>query len=211
MRYVRLQQGSSCWRAWCQDGIGSSDAAAIMGVSPWQTARQLWEVLTQRAMPAKPTFAMRRGLRLEPLARRLYEMRTGCLMEPCCAQHDQHDWLRASLDGLDLTGTLVLEIKVPNADVHRLSVAGHVPDYYWPQVQHHLAVTGAARLHYVSYSENRLFGPDERLAVVEVLPDAAYQARLLHTEWSFWGRVLLDYWPEDEAPMREEQACTRSR
>jgi putative phage-type endonuclease len=211
MRYVRLQQGSERWRVWCRGGIGSSDATAIMGVSPWQTARQLWEVRTQRAAPEKPTFAMRRGLRLEPLARRLYEARTGCLMEPCCVQHERHDWLRASLDGLDLAGTLVLEIKVPNMDAHRLALTGQVPCYCWPQVQHQLAASGAARLHYVSYSENRVFGPAEQLAVVEVVPDAAYQARLLHAEWCFWGRVLLDYWPDDEVPMREGQVCTRSR
>jgi putative phage-type endonuclease len=211
MKYIRLRQGSERWRAWCQSGIGSSDAAAILGISPWQTARQLWEVRTRRATPEKPTFAMRRGLRLEPVARRLYEARTGCLMELCCVQHERHDWLRASLDGLDLTGTLVLEIKVPNVDDHRMALAEQVPAYCWPQVQHQLAVTGASRLHYVSYSENRIFAPDERLAVVEVAPDAVYQASLLHAEWCFWGRVLLDYWPDNEAPMKEGQACTQSR
>jgi putative phage-type endonuclease len=211
MRYVRLQQGSEHWRVWCQGGIGSSDAAAIMGVSPWQTAWQLWKVLTRRAAAEPPTFAMRRGRRLEPLARRLYEARTGCLMEPCCVVNERHDWLRASLDGLDLTGALVLEIKVPNVDAHRLALAGQVPDCYWPQVQHQLAVTGAPRLHYASYSENRLFDAAQRLAVVEVFPDAAYQAHLLHAEWCFWGRVLLDYWPDHEAPLREGQTCTQSR
>ncbi len=211
MRYVRLQQGSAHWEAWCRGGIGSSDAAAIMGVSPWQTARQLWEVLTERAVPEKPNFAMRRGRRLEPMARRLYEERTGCLMEPCCVLHARQDWLRASLDGLDLSGTLVLEIKVPHVQAHRLALRGQVPECWWPQVQHQLAVTEAARLHYVSYSENREFGPHEQLAVVEVAPDPVYQARLLHVEWCFWGRVVLDYWPDNEVEAKEGCSCTRSK
>jgi putative phage-type endonuclease len=182
-----------------------------MGASPWQTARQLWEVRTGRAAPAATTYAMRRGLRLEPVARRAYERRTGVPMEPCCALHDHHDWLRASLDGLDLSGQLVLEVKVPDAAAHRLALAGRVPGRYWPQVQHQLLVTGAARLHYASYSEARAFGAGGRLAVVEVGPDAAYQARLLYAEWCFWGRVVLGVWPEGGARVSEGQACTASR
>jgi putative phage-type endonuclease len=211
MRYVRLGQGGAAWEAWRRGGIGSSDAAAVMGVSPWQTPRQLWEVLTGRAPPPQTTFAMRRGLRLEPVARRLYECRTGRLMEPCCVLHDRHDWLRASLDGLDLAGGVVLEIKAPDADTHRLALAGEVPAHYRPQVQHQLLVSGARLLHYASYSENRAFGPQERLALVEVAPDPGYQARLLYAEWCFWGRVVLGHWPGDEVEWEEGGTCTRSR
>jgi putative phage-type endonuclease len=205
-----MQQGSATWRAWRRGGLGSSDAAAVMGVSPWQSPRQLWEVLTGRALPGETTFAMRRGLRLEPVARRLYERRTGRPMEPCCVLHQHHDWLRASLDGLDLAGRLVLEIKALDAPAHRLALAGEVPGHCWPQVQHQLLVTGAALLHYASYSENRAFGPQEQLAVVEVRPDPAYQARLQYAEWCFWGRVVLDCWPDDAGEAREEMSCTGS-
>jgi putative phage-type endonuclease len=182
-----------------------------MGASPWQTARQLWEVRTGKVTPPPATYAVCRGLRLGPVARRLYEGRTGVPMEPCCALHDRHDWLRASLDGLDLGGGLVLKVKVPDAVSHRTALAGRVPGRYWPQVQHQLLVTGAPRLHYASYSEARAFGAAERLAVVEVRPDAAYQARLLYAEWCFWGRVVLGYWPEGGARVSEGQACTASR
>jgi putative phage-type endonuclease len=197
MRYVRLKQGGPRWRAWRLGGIGSDDAGPIMGAVPWMTARKLWEVLTGRAPPEPTTFAMRRGLRLEPVARRLYEERTGRLMQPCCVQ-GRHDWMRASLDGLDLEGRLVLEVKAPEREVHWEALEGRVPERYWPQVQHQLAVTGAPLLHYASYSEARAFGPSDRLAVVEVRPDPAYQARLAYAEWCFWGRVVVGHWPDGE-------------
>jgi putative phage-type endonuclease len=141
-----MEQGCPAWQAWRRGGIGSGDAGAVMGVSPWQTSRQLWEVLTGRALLPKPTYAMRRGLRLEPVARRLYERRTGRLMEPCCVLHERYDWLRASLDGLDLEGELVLEVKAPDATAHRLALSGEVPAHYRPQVQHQLLVTGGVAL-----------------------------------------------------------------
>jgi predicted phage-related endonuclease len=153
---------------------------------------------------------MRRGLRLEPVARRLYEQRTGHLMEPCCVEHDRHGWLRASLDGLDLAGELVLEVKAPHAGDHRLALAGRVPGHYWPQVQHQLAVTGCPLLHYLSYSENRAFSVGERLALVEVRPDPDYRARLLWAEWCFWGAVVLERWPDGVDSPGEGLPCTGS-
>ena len=210
MRYVRLEQGGARWRAWRRGGVGCGDAPAVMGVSPWTTARRLWEVLTGRAPEPETTFAMRRGLRLEPVARRLYEERTGRLMEPCCVLHDRHDWLRASLDGLDLDGSVVLEVKAPHAGDHRLALAGRVPGHCWPQVQHQLAATGCPLLHYASYSENRAFAAHERLAVVEVRPDPAYRDRLLYAEWCFWGCVVLDRWPGGAPHAGEGRPCTVS-
>jgi hypothetical protein len=138
---------------------------------------------------------MRRGLRLKPAARRLYEERTGQRAEPCCVVHDRHDWLRASLDGLDVEGGLVVMLKAPCAADHRTALTGTVPARYRPQVQHQLAATGLTLLHFVSYSENRAFSTRERLAVVEVRPEPAYQARLLYAEWCLWGCVVLDHWP----------------
>jgi hypothetical protein len=148
-------------------------------------------------------------LRLKPAARRLYKERVDRRAAPCCVVHDQHAWLRASLDGLDLDGGLVVMLKAPCAADHRTALAGHVPAHYRPQAQHQLAATGLPLLHFASYSENRAFAGRDRLAVVEVRPDPAYRARLLYAEWCFWGCVVLDHWPARSPLAGEARSCTR--
>jgi putative phage-type endonuclease len=205
---VNLKRGSNCWRAWHRGGLGSSDAAAAVGVSPWLTPRRLWEIKTGRAPEPPPTFAMRRGLRLKPAARRLYEERMGRRAGPCCVVHDRHDWLRASLDGLDVEGGLVVMLKAPRATDHRMALEGQIPAHFRPQVQHQLAATGLSLLHFASYSENLAFAMHDRLAVVEVRPEPGYQGKLLYAEWCFWGCVMLDYWPARGPLVEESRSCT---
>lgn len=196
MILVDLRQGSPAWHAWRQAGLGGSDAAAILGVSPHKSARRLWEERTGRAEREEQTFAMRRGLRLEPLARRLYEKKSGRTMRPVCVQHDELPWLRASLDGMDLWGARVLEIKCPHIDNHRAALSGELAPEFEAQVQHQLAATGAELCDFVSYSEHRLFGPEEQMAIVPVLPDPEYIRELLWAEWCFLGSVRFNHWPE---------------
>lgn len=190
MKFIDLVQGTAAWLAWRRCGIGGSDAATIVGVSPFEdaTPRKLWRRrIGLDVEPTEDSFAMRRGRRLEPIARRLYERRTDNLVSAICCQHDQLDWMRASLDGITLAGDLVVEIKAPNYKAHAQALAGEVPEYYWPQVQHQLAVSGACGADYVSYSEHKLYaGTPQELAIVPVLPDADYIGRLIVAEKEFW-------------------------
>lgn len=198
-----LEQGSPQWLAWRQTGLGCSDAPAIMGESPWKTPRQLWLEKTGQAALEDSTFAMRRGQRMEPIARQLYQDRTGRVVRPCCGRHEQYAWLLASLDGLDLWGALAVEIKAPNVDCHQQALDGQVPERYRPQVQHILLVSRAQRCDYVSYSEHRAYEGDERLAIVPVEPEPSYQELLLWRLWSFWGALQLRYWDGSlDAPAR---------
>src|ERR1700676_1944306 len=101
MKLIRLTQGSAPWLAWRQDGIGGSDAAAILGVSPYEDATRanlLREKVTRTEREAN--YPMRRGTRLEPVARALYQRVALCVAEPVCVEHSQADWMRVSLDGL---------------------------------------------------------------------------------------------------------------
>jgi len=211
MRYLALEQGTPAWLSWRRQGVGASDATVLMGCDvPWpnpQTPRDLWLQKTARAPAQESTFAMRRGSRLEAPARMLYTQHTGIPVAPVCVEHAMHSWLRASLDGLDPWGEVVVEIKCPRKESHACALDGRVPDYYWPQVQHQLFVTGCPLLHYWSYSEHRDFG-QAATALVEVRPDSAYQRKLLLAEWEFWARVLYaDDWP---APAPEPAAALAS-
>jgi putative phage-type endonuclease len=188
MRVLDLEQGSPAWHRWRAGGIGGSDAPVIMGVGFVSADDLLAEKLGRARREA--TFAMRRGLRLEAEARDLFCRERGVLVRPACVEREDLLWLRASLDGLDFWGELVLEVKCPHVIDHEIALAGVVPHHYWPQVQHQLLVTEAPLLCYASYSLAERFGGPERpsLAVVEVTHDAEYQAALLEAETAFWRR-----------------------
>ncbi len=189
MKYVDLQQGTAAWLAWLRGGLGGSDAPAILGLSPWKTPERLLQELSGQVEPEESTFAMRRGQRLEPLGRAEYEHRTGVGMEPCCAEHDHTVWMRASLDGLNLLGDILVEIKWPKYTDHESALFGRVPDYYVAQVQHQLHVSGAQVAHYFSCSEHSRFALEDRFTLVEVRPDEGYIARLVAEESRFWERL----------------------
>jgi len=184
-RVVRMpfQEGTAKWREWRDTGIGGSDAAVIMGVSPWKTVERLWEEKTGRRVPHPPTRPMLHGKRMEPRARKAYEDRTGISVTPMCLRHPSHPWMLASADGISFEHSVVLEIKCPRSPRdHIAALRGRIPNHYYPQVQHLLAVSTAGMCHYWSY--RRGVG-----ALVEVRPDCAYIESLVEREWRFWHSV----------------------
>lgn len=65
------------WLAARRSGIGGSDAAAILGLSPWATPLTVWLDKTGRSAPKEETEAMRIGTELEAFVARRYEQETG--------------------------------------------------------------------------------------------------------------------------------------
>jgi putative phage-type endonuclease len=187
-RIVKLDQGTEEWLAWRSGGIGGSDAPIILGVSPWTSARELWERKTGRTVPPPPNAAMERGRQMEPVARRAYERQTGHSVLPLCMEHATHRWMRASLDGITSEGEIALEIKCPGRVDHGTALEGRVPEKYMPQLQHLLAVSDAEVCHYWSFREGRG-------VLLEVLPDRAYIESLIRAEAEFWDCVLRDVPP----------------
>lgn len=185
-----LTQGSPAWHQWRERGLGSSDAPAVMGVSPWLATYQLWELKTGRRAARAANAAMRRGTALEASARREFEFEQGGDFAPACLIHGEYPFLKASLDGWSRDRATVLEIKAPGEKAHAEALAGRVPDYYLPQVQHLLLVSGAARCHYWSYT------PEGGGVLVTVERDEAAIAALLERELAFWRCVETDTPPD---------------
>lgn len=186
MTILELDQGNELWQTWRKAGLGSSDAATIMGASPYMTAEQLMNIKTgQVERDRKFNPKLNRGRDLEPLARALYSKLRKIDVRPVCVIHDSYDWLRASLDGLSFDNSRVLEIKCINKGDHLLALNNQVPPQYWPQVQHQLLVTGLRDLDYWSYSESTKFPMHERVALVQVQPDEGYMQELFEAELKF--------------------------
>ena len=141
----------------------ASETAAVLGESPWCTPYQLWLLKTGRAT-TKVTAAMQHGTDMEPVARAAYEAQTGEVMQPLVLQDGPYS---ASLDGMDLDGRLILEVKCPyrgqDSALWKDALAGRVPEHYQLQVQHQLLVSGAQRAHFWVFDGNQgLLIPIER-------------------------------------------------
>ena len=106
---VKLMQGSAEWHEHRRKHRNASETAAVLGVSPWMTPYQLWQIKLGLVEP-EVTAAMLHGTQLEPMARAAYETLTGHVMQPLVLVDGEFS---ASLDGLTLSGDRVLEIKCP--------------------------------------------------------------------------------------------------
>lgn len=188
MKKVLLEQGTPEWLAWRAGGVGASESSAILGLNPWETVDSL---RAKRLAPAGDggNEHTRRGHKLEPVARSLYEALMGWEATPCCGEHDEFPWLRASFDGLRADGRLVVEIKAPSLKWHNHVLEEGVPDWYYCQVQHQLLVSGAVLGHFVSYCEHRGLSHGERLVVLPVEADPVLQKHLLGACRLFWESI----------------------
>lgn len=150
---LKLVQGSPEWLEYRQSMRNASETAAVLGISPWLTPYQLWLIKTGRSTQAV-TPPMQHGTQLEPEARAAYETHSGNLMQPLVLQDGPYS---ASLDGINLKGDLIVEIKCPfrgkDAPLWKEAVEGRVPGHYAAQVQHQLMVAGASTAHFWVYAE----------------------------------------------------------
>jgi putative phage-type endonuclease len=182
------------WFEWRMGGVGSSEAPAVMRASPWTTREELWALKTERMLPKPSHPRMRRGRQLEPVARMEYERMTGLKMRADCAQHAEHDFVRATLDGLNEEAGRVLEIKCPGREDHLTARLGKIPDKYLWQCVHLLMTTGFGHLDYFSYD-------GERGVIVEFKRDKRLEDRLFKEVTLFWEHVLKDLEPAQK-PMQ---------
>jgi putative phage-type endonuclease len=106
---VRMTQGSPEWHDHRHRYRNASETPAVLGVSPWRTPYQLWQ-LKLGLIEEQVTPAMQRGTEFEPVARAVYERQTGRVMQPLIVVDGEYS---ASLDGMTLGGERIVEIKCP--------------------------------------------------------------------------------------------------
>ena len=186
------------WLQVRQRGIGSSDAAAAVGLHPYKSQLQLWMEKTGRGgnlpvtNPNDDTSPLYWGSLLEPIVAAHYTRRTGHKVRRINAvlQHPEHPWMLANIDR-EVTGTAdvqILECKTAGIHGARLWRDG-VPEYVQLQVMHQLAVTGKAAADVAV-----LLGGQE-LQVFRIDRDEDLIAQLIALERQFWGHVERDEEP----------------
>lgn len=181
MKFIELEQGSPAWHEFRRNGIGASDSAAILGISPWKTELELYsEKISGKQPNINP--AMKRGSEREGEAREWINFQWDYDFKPCVVQHSIYPWKFASLDGYDEDTSVLLEIKWANAAVHEMAKNKKIPEYYYAQIQSQLSCTGAYKCLYLSCLE--MFGI-VYYEIVEVARDDAFIEKMIEKELVF--------------------------
>lgn len=184
------------WLGVRKGGIGSSDAAAAVGLNPYKSPLELWlektgrvEVVEQREDMEAATYW---GTLLEPLVAAAYTAKTGNKVRRLNAvlQHPSFPYLLANIDRevIGQTGVQILECKTAGEFGSRLWKDG-VPEYVQLQVQHQLAVTGKQA------ADVAVLLCGQKLEIHRIERDEALIARLIVLETRFWDMVEQDIDP----------------
>lgn len=194
LRLVKTQDlDRDQWLQVRKGGIGSSDAAAAVGLNPYQSQLELWMEKTGRAPTAPPgdggaddLSPMYWGSLLEPIVAAHYTRRTGNRVRRINAvlQHPEHPWMLANIDRevMGAPDVQLLECKTAGIQGAWLWRDG-VPEYVQLQVQHQLAVTGKQAADVAV-----LLGGQE-LQIFRIERDEELIAQLIILEREFWGYV----------------------
>lgn len=173
------------WLSWRKQGIGGSDAPAILEVSPWCTPYKKWLEKTS-LFEEKENRAMAYGRSTEEDSRREFEDLIQDNFFSINIEKKEIPWLRASLDGINIQGTKAVEIKKANKKDHALAKEGKIPPKYYPQLQHILQILNLPTIYYFSSPADGTEG-----VIVEVEKDARFiEETLFPKEKEFWERVL---------------------
>lgn len=185
------------WLEYRRKGLGGSDAAAVLGISPFRTARDLYydKLGVVTADDQENWVALEVGNLLEPLVARIFAKKTGLRIyqRKCMFQHPHYPWMLADLDYLvELPDgrTAILEIKTTNynaKDKWWYNGEEIVPIYYESQGRHYMAVMNLDRVYYCC-----LYGNNEDETIIRHIDrDMAYEMELIALEQDFWENNVL--------------------
>jgi len=183
------------WLSVRGQGIGSSDAACAVGISPYKSPLELWLEKTERQ--AAPDLASNDavfwGTTLEHIIANVYAHRTGSKVRRLNAvlQHPDHPFMLANLDRVvqhPTDGNGILEVKTAGVNSAKFWDEG-VPDSYQCQVLHQLAVTGKP------WCDVAVLIGGQDFRVYRIVPDLDKMADLIKREVQFWQCVVDDIPP----------------
>ncbi|WP_432414822.1 YqaJ viral recombinase family protein [Chromohalobacter israelensis] len=198
------------WLSIRQSGIGSSDAAAAVGLHPYKSQLELWMEKTGRQVsdsePSRGeqlTSPLHWGQVLEPIVADHYARHTGYRVQRVNAilQHTEHPWMLANLDR-EIVGNAevqILECKTAGVFGARLWKEG-VPEYVQLQVMHQLAVTGQQA------ADVAVLLGGHQLEIHRIARDEAMIDQLIALERRFWDYVENDTPPPADGSDSADQS-----
>ena len=121
------------WLEERRKGIGGSDIAAIMGLSPFRTPFQVYQEKRREVVPWQGNETTDWGKRMEPAIRQWYSDQTGRAVRvpDRIITHSRYPFMLASIDGFTDDPLRGLEIKTArSAKGWGEPGSNEIPDYY---------------------------------------------------------------------------------
>lgn len=197
------------WLSVRKTGIGGSDAAAAVGLSPYMSPLELWMIKTGRDAdlpkpdPEDTTDPVYWGTLLEPVVAAAYTKQTGRRVRRINAvlRHPSIPWMLANSDRevIGAADVSILECKTAGEFGARLWREG-VPEYVQIQVQHQLAVTGKHA------ADVAVLLCGQTLEVHRIVRDDALITQLIELEAAFWHYVDTDTPPSADGSESADRA-----
>lgn len=170
------------WLLERRKGIGGSDVAAIMGVSPWKSAATIYlEKIGELHLEYNDNERMRIGRDLEEYVAQRFVEATGKKVRRNnhMLYHDDYPFILADIDREIVGENSILECKTTGS-YSKSQWENGAPIYYELQCQHYMLVTGAERCYIACLIGNEAF-------VYHIIErDNEAMSALLEIEKDFW-------------------------
>lgn len=171
------------WHQKRRQGIGGSEAAAVLGESKWATPYQIWRAKTGRDAPRPANEAMEAGITFEPAIREWYSNKTGrTVYDPGFTKHEKYPFIVGNVDGL--CEDRVLEIKNSGYEWDT------IPTDYFFQVQHYMY------LHQKRFADLAVVFRGQHFKIFTVEQDLSLWDYILPIYADFWRCVETDTPPD---------------
>ncbi len=206
------QQERQKWLEWRRGGIGGSEVAALLGLSPWKTPYQVWEEKLGLAKEVEETEAMKWGNRNE---KHIIDDMLECLeLRDCWLEDDDtkkvSEYMRGTADALifetkkngrfNAPGKLqcIFEAKTSrNGNGFGEDGTDEIPEHYMCQVQHYLEVFDCEQAYLgclIAGSELRIYPIPRNKDIGKLLRDTCDR---------FWQDYVLTKTPPPPSTYKE--------
>lgn len=173
--------------------LGSSDAAAIVGLNPYRTRFAVFMDKIGESEPLEETDPMYFGTLLEPVIAQEFSRRSGLRVQKDnrLMAHPTYEWMTATLDYLVYEGDEVGALEIKNTSQwNAISWEDGAPDAAHIQLMHQLAVTG------LNFGYIAVLIGGNRLEYRRFDRDEDIIASLTQLESEFWSLVEKRQPPE---------------
>ena len=195
------------WLEWRRKGIGGSDASAVLGISPFATARDLYydklHILPYE--DSDENWVQKEvGHLLENLVARIFSQKTGLKIYQIKKMfyHPKYPFMLADIDYfVELPGgtTAILEIKTTNYNAREhwyKNGSEIVPVNYEAQGRHYMCVMDIDQVFFCCY-----YGDSNEVIIRSIKRDYDYEDELIALEKDFWINHVL---AQKEPPYTED-------
>ena len=168
--------------------LGGSDAGAIIGTNPYNSAFSVWAEKTSKVPEFGGNISTRVGSYLEDLVAKLFEEETGKKVQRLkfTLINPKYNFACANIDREIIGEDALLEIKTTTSmGAIKQFRSGEYPEQWYAQMVHYLAVTGCRKAYLAALENNR------ELRIFELERDEAEIQALMDAERDFWNNYVV--------------------